>query len=41
MNLPSSHPPSKSSQSMRLGSLCYIAASCWLSILHMIVYKCQ
>ena len=38
--LPSSHP-SRILQSTRLGSLCYIATSHWLSILRMIVYKCQ
>ena len=35
--LPPSHR-SKSSQSARLGSLCYLATSHWLSISHMVVY---
>ena len=36
-------PPSssRSSQSTSLGSLCYPAASQWLSVLHMVVYICQ
>ena len=39
---PLPHPsPSRSSQSARLGSLCYIATSYQLFILHMIVYICQ
>ena len=32
-------PPSRSSQSTELSPLCYIAASCCLSVLHMIVYS--
>ena len=36
---PSSHP-SMSSQSARLGTLCYTATSHWLSILHMVVCVC-
>ena len=38
--LPSSHS-SESSQSSRLDSLCYIAASCQLSVLHRTMYTCQ
>ena len=38
--LPPSHP-SRSSQSAGLGSLCYIAASYQLSVLHVVVYICQ
>ena len=37
--LPQPHP-SRWSQSSRLGSLCYVATSHQLSILHMIVYIC-
>ena len=43
LNLPS-HPPSQpsmSSQSTELSSLCFIAASHWLSILHMVVCICE
>ena len=42
-NLPHLTPfyPSRLSQSTRLGSLCYIASSHQLSILHMVVYTCQ
>jgi len=39
--LPPSHPTPPGHQSARLGSLCYIAASHQLSVLHMIVYICQ
>ena len=35
---PPSHPPSSSSQSTKLSSLCYRAASHWLYISHMVVY---
>ena len=35
------HRSSRSSQSTSLGSLCYPAASQWLSVLHMVVYICQ
>ena len=41
---PLSHPlshSSRSSQSTQLSSLCYIAASHWLSLLHVVVYICQ
>ena len=39
---PIPHPtPPRSSQSARLGSLCYTAASHWLSILSMVLYMCQ
>ena len=38
--LPPFHP-SKLSQSARLGSLYYRPASCQLSILHMMTYRCQ
>ena len=38
--LPPSYP-SRSSQSARLGPLCYLATSHQLSILHMVVYICQ
>ena len=40
LSLPPCHP-SRSSQSTRLGILCYTAASHQLSILHVVVYKCQ
>ena len=41
--IPPSNPshPSRSSQSTELSSLCYTAASHWLSILHMVVYTCH
>ena len=38
--LPPSHR-SRSSQSIKLGSLCYVATSHQLSIWHMVVYTCQ
>ena len=38
--LPPSHH-SRSSQSIKLGSLCYVATSHQLSIWHMVVYTCQ
>ena len=39
---PYPHPTfSKSSQSSMLSSMCYTAASHWLSILHIVVYTCQ
>ena len=34
---PTPIPRSRWSQNARPGSLCYIAASCWLSVLHVIV----
>ena len=34
-------PPSRSSQTTKLSSLCNTAASHWLSTLHMVVYICQ
>lgn len=40
LSSPSFHP-SRSLQSTKLNFLCYVAASCWLSILHTIVFICQ
>ena len=37
---PSLSHPSRWSQSTELISLCYVAASHWLSILHLVVYMC-